>query len=132
MVGTYGAMNVEAVISNGDKEMKKTKDRPVNMPCSDPEGCKHFKAEMKLEERIKKLLINKNNIICMWCSKDIVSRKTVYGKLEIIGKLAQHLLSCPGHPLKRRINELIKERKQLRGKITRLENKLRKPCYVKK
>lgn len=32
-----------------------TKDIPLNMPCSDPEGCKHFKAEMKLNERIKEL-----------------------------------------------------------------------------
>lgn len=32
-----------------------TKDRPLNMPCDDPEGCKHFKAEMKLREQIKKL-----------------------------------------------------------------------------
>lgn len=32
-----------------------TKDRPLNMPCDDPEGCKHFKAEMKLQERIKVL-----------------------------------------------------------------------------
>ena len=33
----------------------KIKDRPVNMPCSDPEGCKHFKAEIQLNERIKML-----------------------------------------------------------------------------
>ena len=37
--------------------MSKTKDRPVNMPCSDPEGCKHFKAEMKLEEENKRLRV---------------------------------------------------------------------------
>ena len=29
------------------------KDRPLNMPCSDPEGCKHFKAEIQLNKRIK-------------------------------------------------------------------------------
>jgi hypothetical protein len=33
----------------------KTKDLPLNMPCSDPEGCKHFKNAMKYAERIKKL-----------------------------------------------------------------------------
>jgi len=32
-----------------------TKDLPLNMPCSDPEGCKHFKNAMKLQERIKEL-----------------------------------------------------------------------------
>ena len=34
---------------------KKIKDLPLNMPCSDPEGCKHFKNEIKLRERIKEL-----------------------------------------------------------------------------
>ena len=33
----------------------KTKGIPLNMPCSDPEGCKHFKDAMKAAERIKKL-----------------------------------------------------------------------------
>jgi len=32
-----------------------TKDLPLNMPCSDPEGCKHFKNEIKLQERIIEL-----------------------------------------------------------------------------
>jgi len=32
-----------------------TKDLPLNMPCSDPEGCKHFKDAMKFAERIKEL-----------------------------------------------------------------------------
>jgi len=32
-----------------------TKDRPLNMPCNDPESCKHFKAETELQERIKEL-----------------------------------------------------------------------------
>ena len=32
-----------------------TKDLPLNMPCSDPEGCKHFKNEIKLEERVEEL-----------------------------------------------------------------------------
>ena len=33
----------------------KIKDRPLNMPCSDPEGCKHFKAEIQLNKRIAEL-----------------------------------------------------------------------------
>ena len=32
-----------------------TKDLPLNMPCSDPEGCKHFKNEIKLEAENRKL-----------------------------------------------------------------------------
>jgi len=61
----------------------------------------------------------------MWCGKDIVNRKTVkHDSLKITGALVKHLLACKGHPLARRIDELIKERKQLRSKITRLERKL--------
>lgn len=73
----------------------------------------------------KKSLNDKNTIMCMWCGKGIVNRKTAkHGSLEIMGALAKHLLACKNHPLARRINELIKERKQLRGKITRLKRKL--------
>ncbi len=45
-----------------------TKDRPLNMPCDDPEGCKHFKAEVELEERIKRVcdLINNTGKVSKW------------------------------------------------------------------
>ncbi|HDY88116.1 MAG TPA: hypothetical protein ENH82_08400 [bacterium] len=77
----------------------------------------------------KKPTHNKNNIMCMWCGKDIVNHKTAkYGKFEIMGALAKHLLACKNHPLTRRIDELIKENRLLKGKITRLEKKLNKPC----
>ena len=66
----------------------------------------------------------KNTITCMWCGEDIVERKPKFGRLEVMGELAKHLLACKDHPLTRRIDELIKERKQLKGKITRLKQKL--------
>ena len=72
----------------------------------------------------KKSLNDKNTIMCMWCGKGIVKRIVKHGKLEIMGELAKHLLACKNHPLTRRIDELIKERKQLKGKITRLKRKL--------
>ena len=44
-----------AIKSYGKVNDMKTKDIPLNMPCSDPEGCKHFKDVMKANERIKGL-----------------------------------------------------------------------------
>lgn len=74
---------------------------------------------------MRKKALNKNIIMCMWCGKSIVNRKTVkHGKLEIMGKLAKHLLACKDHPLTKRIDELVKEKKLLKGKITRLKRKL--------
>ena len=34
---------------------KKIKDKPLNMPCDDPEGCPHFKAEMRLRDFVTKV-----------------------------------------------------------------------------
>ena len=31
---------------------REIKDRPLSMPCSEPEGCKHFKEETRLNELI--------------------------------------------------------------------------------
>jgi hypothetical protein len=31
------------------------KDMPLSLPCPDPEGCPHFKAEMQLEAENKRL-----------------------------------------------------------------------------
>ena len=74
----------------------------------------------------KKDLLDKNTIVCMWCGRGIVNRKTAkHGSLEIMGELAKHLLACKNHPLAKRIDELIKERRLLKGKITRLEKKLK-------
>ena len=72
----------------------------------------------------KKSLNDKNTIMCMWCGKGIVKRTAKHGKLEIMGELAKHLLACKNHPLTRRIDELVKERKQLKSKITRLKREL--------
>jgi hypothetical protein len=34
---------------------KETKDMPINMPCDDPEGCKHFKEEMRLRDLFQQI-----------------------------------------------------------------------------
>ena len=35
--------------------MSEIKDRPLVMPCDDPEGCKHFKAIVQLQAELQKL-----------------------------------------------------------------------------
>ena len=57
--------------------MSKTKDRPVNMPCSDPEGCKHFKAEMALEEENKRL---REQVVAL--NKKVATQKAYIEELE--------------------------------------------------
>ena len=80
----------------------------------------------------KKHLLNKEIITCMWCGKNIVNVKAKHGRLEILGALAKHLLACKNHPLTRRIDELTKEKRLLKGKIARLEKKLKEKKKNKK
>ncbi len=77
-----------------------------------------FKA---LEEENARLRKDNNIIMCMWCGKGIVKRTAKCGLLEIMGALAKHLLACKNHPLTKRIDELVKEKRLLKGKITRLQ-----------
>jgi len=68
-----------------------TKDLPLNMPCSDPEGCKHFKNEIKLQERIKELetesTLQRNALT--WIVEE--SSSDIYNQSEILNMAEQAL-----------------------------------------